>query len=98
MTEMTASVTLAIDWDYDVEIQAHLRANHRQDEKNPDQDHHPVGFQPGERGAERLREQPHGDPSAVERWRRQQIEDRQTLMNNAFLKFSASHCAEVSGK
>ena len=62
---------------HDAEIEAHLRANHWQDQKNADQDHHPVGFQPSQRGGEHVRKQPHGDTSAVERRQWQQIEDRQ---------------------
>jgi hypothetical protein len=60
---------------YDVEIEPNLRANHRQDEKQPDQDDHPVGFQSSKRGGKRIREQPYSDPTAVERWQWQQIED-----------------------
>ena len=29
---------------HDAEIEAELRANHRQDEQHADQDHHPIGF------------------------------------------------------
>jgi hypothetical protein len=51
-----------------VEIEPYLRTNHWQDEKHPDQDHHPVGFQPGKWGSERFWKQSDRDPSTVE-WR-----------------------------
>jgi hypothetical protein len=58
---------------YDAEIEAYLRADHWQNEK----DANPVGFQASQRARDSVGKQPHDDPSAVERWQRQQIEDRQ---------------------
>jgi hypothetical protein len=67
-----------------VEIEPHLRADYRQNEQYPDQDHHPVRLQSGKRGSERFWEHSHRDPSTVE-WRQwQQIEV------SAFFKFSTS--------
>jgi hypothetical protein len=81
-----------------VEIETYLRSDHRQDEKDPDQDHHPIGLQPGKRSSERFWEQSHRDPSTIE-WRQwQQIEDRQNDVDDQrIFKFSASHRAAVSG-
>src|SRR5262249_38394392 len=62
---------------YDAEIEAYLRTNHWQNEKNANQDHYPVWFQPSQREGEPVRKQSHDDPSAVKRRQWQQIEDRQ---------------------
>jgi len=43
MTATTSLVTTAITR-YDAEIEAHLRTDHWQNEKNANQDHHPVRF------------------------------------------------------
>ena len=67
---------------YDAEIEAHLRTDHRQDEKNAYQDHHPVWFQPSQWGGERVRKQPNGNPSAIERRQWHQIEDRQNNVDD----------------
>jgi hypothetical protein len=53
---------------HNVEIKPYLRTNERQNEENPDQDHHAVRLKRSKRGSENFRKQSHGDPSSVE-WR-----------------------------
>ena len=59
----------------DVEIDTELGAKQRQNEDDPDQNHHAVWLDARERDRQRAREHAHCDAPAIERRQRQQVED-----------------------